>query len=397
MQEMALENEHECRVLIYSHDSYGLGHLRRSRTIAEALVNKLPNSTILIISGSEIAGSFSDVPGIDVIKIPGVLKQADGSYASRAEGVDLAKTLSMRQALISGTAQAFAPDIFIVDKEPMGLLGEVEPTLIELQMSGCKTVLGLRDVMDSPDILKDEWKRKDLISKSATLFDEIWIYGPQTFWNPLKGLDVPAHMDAKMHYVGFINRHKPSRSESLPIDLPERFILATAGGGGDGDDIMMQVLSAREHHDDLPPLILLTGPFMPPEKRATIHSRAYGLEGVLIVDFVAEPEVLMRRADAVIGMCGYNTFCEILSYDKPALYLPRTKPRLEQWVRATRAAELGLATLINEESANEPNHMAKAIRDLTDQQTPSESGWSIDLAGLDAIAQRAKSLLDPVS
>ena len=41
----------ERRVLIYSHDSYGLGHLRRCRAIAHSLVRHDDRTSVLILSG----------------------------------------------------------------------------------------------------------------------------------------------------------------------------------------------------------------------------------------------------------------------------------------------------------------------------------------------------------
>ena len=40
------------RILLYSHDTFGLGHLRRSRTIAQALVSAFPDASALILTGS---------------------------------------------------------------------------------------------------------------------------------------------------------------------------------------------------------------------------------------------------------------------------------------------------------------------------------------------------------
>ena len=53
----------------------------------------------------------------------------------------------MRESSIRHTAETFQPDIFIVDKEPMGLKGEVEETLAYLKARGTTLVLGLREVM----------------------------------------------------------------------------------------------------------------------------------------------------------------------------------------------------------------------------------------------------------
>ena len=37
--------------------------------------------------------------------------------------------MAIRSAIILETARVFEPDIFLVDKEPLGLRGEVEATL----------------------------------------------------------------------------------------------------------------------------------------------------------------------------------------------------------------------------------------------------------------------------
>ena len=41
------------RILFYSHDSYGLGHLRRTLTLATAMRAAIPDASILIATGSE--------------------------------------------------------------------------------------------------------------------------------------------------------------------------------------------------------------------------------------------------------------------------------------------------------------------------------------------------------
>src|SRR3954464_3444858 len=70
------------RVLIYSHDTFGLGHLRRSRAIANALVANEPGVSVVIVSGSPVIGSFEFGRGVDYIRVPGVTKLPDGDYRS---------------------------------------------------------------------------------------------------------------------------------------------------------------------------------------------------------------------------------------------------------------------------------------------------------------------------
>ena len=132
----------DARILMYSHDTFGLGHLRRCRTIAHSLVEDFRGLNILIVSGAQIAGAFDYRARVDFVKIPSVIKLRNGEYTSLERHIDLQDTLKMRQSIIRHTAETFQPDIFIVDKEPMGLRGEIEDTLSYLKTRGTTLILG---------------------------------------------------------------------------------------------------------------------------------------------------------------------------------------------------------------------------------------------------------------
>jgi predicted glycosyltransferase len=157
-------------------------------------------------------------------------------------------------------------------------------------------------------------------------------------------------------------------------DLPDgEFLLVTAGGGGDGDGLIDWVLAAYEHDPGgLPPVLLVFGPFMLPDHQASFTARAAPLSKVHAITFDVRLENLMARAAGVVAMGGYNTFCEILSFDKPALIVPRTTPRLEQFIRAQRAAELGLVAMLPGDHGRDPHVMAAALLQLSQQPRPSE-------------------------
>src|SRR6478735_8153452 len=166
----------DVRILMYSHDTFGLGHLRRCRTIAHSLVEDFHGLSILIISGATIAGAFDYRARVDFVKIPSVIKLRNGEYTSMDRHIDLHETMKMRKSIIRHTAETFQPDIFIVDKEPMGLQGEVEDTLAYLKKQGTTLVLGLREVMDAPHLLDAEWKRNDVMRKIGQFYDSVWVY-----------------------------------------------------------------------------------------------------------------------------------------------------------------------------------------------------------------------------
>ncbi len=377
----------EVRVLMYSHDTFGLGHLRRCRTVAHSLAQNFKGVHILIISGSQIAVAFDFKARGDFVKIPGVIKLYNGEYTSISEHIDIRETLRWRQEIIRSTAKAFDPDMLIVDKEPIGLKGELLPTLRFLQHRNCRLVLGLREVMDDPDVLVQEWKKRDVMRHMQAFYDDIWVYGPKAFHNPLAGTGAPAVLERRLKYTGFLGREEPTAFPDEVLDFHDDYILVTAGGGGDGAQMMRSVLAAQRAAALKQNMLLVLGPFMPKEDREDIRLRAEGMKNVRIIDFHNRHEVLIQKARAVVSMAGYNTFCEILSLDKRALLIPRMQPRREQLIRAARAAELGLVDIILPGDAEDPARMSASLAKLAVRRTPKEAGAEAMLNGLDCIRE----------
>lgn len=372
MSNRTVQGREHSRVLIYSHDTFGLGHLRRCRTIAHALVERHKDLSVLILSGSPIIGSFDFRSRVDFVRIPGVIKLRNGEYTSLNLHIDIDEMLAMRASIIRHTAEIFDPDLFIVDKEPLGLRGEVLETLQMLKARGTPLVLGLRDVMDEPSALAPEWERKKVLPALDKLYDELWVYGLPQICDPLEGIKVPPSVRRKMVYTGYLER-----SASPHADLPEMpedpFILVTPGGGGDGEEMVDWVLRAYEADRKLPHRALIVlGPFMNRELQNEFLARAAALPMVEALTFESQLESLMAKASGVVAMGGYNTFCEILSFDKKALIVPRMVPRLEQFIRASRAQELGLVSMLPDDGVRDAHAMATALRQLPQQQAPSD-------------------------
>jgi predicted glycosyltransferase len=111
---------------------------------------------------------------------------------------------------------------------------------------------------------------------------------------------------------------------------------------------------------------------MQPELQEKFMVRAEKLKRVDIITFHNNMETLIARAAGVVAMGGYNTFCEVLSLNKRTLIVPRTAPRMEQYIRASRAAKLGLIGMLSEDEHLDPAAMAAALRNLPRQKLPSE-------------------------
>jgi predicted glycosyltransferase len=385
------------RLLIFSHDSFGLGHLRRCRAIAHHLVEHFPHLSVLILSGSPIIGSFDFKSRVDFVRVPGVIKLRNGEYTSLQLHIDIEQTLAIRSSIIQHTADIFDPHLFLVDKEPLGLRGEVLDTLTLLKERGTRLVLGLRDVMDEPRSLLYEWRRKNVWPALHDLYDEIWVYGLPQIFDPLTELPSMQPLAGKVAFTGYLRRSAPAAPpQSNEHELPaEPYILVTTGGGGDGEELIDWVLSAYEADPGIPyPALLVFGPFMNLERRLAFQDRAARLDKVYAITFDARFEGLLLRALGVVAMGGYNTFCEILSFGKPALIVPRTAPRQEQFLRAARAARLGLVRMLPDDGRRSPGEMAEQLRALPSWPAPNAAAIPGLLDGLERISALARPWLE---
>ena len=384
------------RLLVYSHDSFGLGHLRRCRAIAHHLVQRYDRLSVLILSGSPIIGSFDFRSRVDFVRVPGVIKLRSGGYTSLKLNIGTDATLEIRRSIIHHTAEVFEPDLFLVDKEPLGLRGEVRSTLESLKRRGVPCVLGLRDVMDEPASLVEEWERKGVFPALDELYDAIWVYGLPEIFDPLSEIPRMDRLADKLSFTGYLRREASEASAPFPDqELPQPgYILVTTGGGGDGEDLTDWVIRAYEHDPGLESRALLVfGPFMPAEQRAAFHDRVARDPRLSAVTFEAHVEPLFERAAAVVAMGGYNTFCEILSFGKRALLVPRTRPRMEQHLRAERAARLGLVRMLPDGGARDPALMAAALRELPHTEPPGAALRDRFLGGLERIADLSEPWL----
>ncbi|MXZ80817.1 MAG: hypothetical protein F4Z15_05505 [Gammaproteobacteria bacterium] len=390
-----MDRLNNAKVLIYSHDSFGLGHLRRCRAIANALVDAFKGMSVMIISGSPIISQFDFRSRVSFITVPGVVKLRNGDYTSLGLHVDLNETLAMRASIIQHAAEAFGPDAFIVDKEPLGLRGEIEYTLRWLRMKGCRNILGLRDIMDESEALQSEWERKEAVPAVENLYHEIWVYGTEATGNPVAGIDLSDRVLDRMHYLGYLRRDLSSNAR-----IPERYsrqpyILVTPGGGGDGEVLVDWVIRAYESdtNGDLIHGIVIVGPFMKAKAQRDFKRRIARIPRLDFEVFTNRIEVLMKHAEGIVAMGGYNTFCEILSFDRRALLVPRETPRLEQKIRSDYALENGLASVLYHEHNANTGLMSEALHRLPRQPAPSLSASPGMLRGLDGIIDRIAILL----
>ena len=395
----AMTGSENYNILMYSHDTYGLGHIRRSMAIANHLRDCQTN--VLILTGSPIAGRFAFPEGVDFVRIPGMIKKTNEDYQSLSIRIGQEQALAIRTEIILATAKSFKPNLFIVDKEPLGLKREVLPTLQYLRANSPETtsILGLRDILDDSEVIRRDWQEKNVYSSLAQPYDGIWVYGNREIYNPLVEYAFPEEARDKTTFTGYIRRKALSEKTRRKIRDRYRildddiFVLVTAGGGGDGCEMVDQYLAMHDYYPTSLPIksVIITGPFMPKRKRERLRKRAK-LHGIKILPFHPQLEEHMKAADLVVSMGGYNTICEILTQKTPALIIPRETPRKEQLIRATRLKERKLLDFIPWTEVSPQLFREKIFAMIDKRQDYIDTMSSFELTGLDSMLEQLQHL-----
>lgn len=392
------------RILLYSHDTYGLGHLRRSLSVAAQIASDIPNAHQLLITGSMVAGAFGLPPRLDMVKLPALSKRSSGKYKARTLPLSLKRTLAWREQMILQAVVNFKPHLILVDKVAGGVHGELLPTLRHLKVWSPRTkiVLGMRDIEDSPVATRAEWAKNKIPHLLDNVYDAILLYGQRALFDPLSAYEMSPSAAAKVIECGYLRR---ALSLSDPLAASRRspkairrelaigdkqLVLLTVGGGGDGYEIIKtyQEMLATQFGNAPYHSVIVTGPLMAEGKRQLLRQATYQ-QPITLLEFTPDLVSYMAAADLVVSMAGYNTVCEILSLQKRAILIPRMRVRAEQSLRAMRLAERGLAQLLlpTELSAK---RLAAEIDSALSAPPPTVT---LDLDGLPKVSAAIANLL----
>lgn len=333
------------RIQLHSHDSFGLGHLKRTTTVAEAIHARLPDASILVTTGSPCATQFPAVPAVDIVKLPSVTKDGSGSYVSRSLPLEIGTVVELRRKLLEEIHRSFAPDVLIVDHQVLGLADELDGVLAAARSRGTKTILGVRDIIDTPEVVAREWGRPRARRALAREYDRVCVYGDPSVFDPRVEYPIPTELRQRLEFVGYVARAEvPERAARESGARPR--VLVTVGGGEDGAGRIETFLDAlalgRAPFDST----IVLGPLYDQERARGIKKRLRDLPGSDVQMFHADIPHLLSKSDAVVSMAGYNSVVEILQSGVPAVLWPRSFPRREQLLRAERIAERGLAQCV---------------------------------------------------
>ena len=349
------------KLMVYSHDAFGLGNIRRMLTICQYLLRTLPNVSILVVSGSPALHTLRLPEGLDYIKLPCLGRDTTGQLEAKYLKAMPETLVRLRSHLILTAAAHFQPDMLLVDKKPQGLRNELKETLNYLRQHRPQTrrVLLLRDILDIPAVTIQQWQTNNYYQLTEQHYDQIWVVGDPEIFNLPDEYNFPLPLQQKVRFCGYLSRGcgrtpRTLLREQLGVHPGESLVVVTPGGGGDGQQLIQTYLeSVRQQSIASQPIlntVIISGPEMPAEQQQQFQTQAALYPNVRLLEFSDDLISYLNAADTVIAMAGYNTICEILSLRKPAVVIPRTRPVQEQWMRAKRFADSGLLYAIHPQS-----------------------------------------------
>jgi predicted glycosyltransferase len=396
------------RIAIFTHDSYGLGHVRRCLHIARALAERRPDAAILFITGCPALHVFGKLPqNADYLKIPTSVKTGPAETRPPHLPIGQAEVAALRQGLIRESLVTFRPDVLLVDNFPLGSRRELLPTLKALNDLGTRCVLGLRDILDSPEVVRATWSRQNAYAVLDELYDRIVVYGMREIMDISEAYDLPAKVAEKVRYCGYVTSASPSAVRPASdvraeLGIKGRLVVAAAGGGGDGLPILRTFLQAVSSLKNVSSLVV-TGPLMNARDRRELEGLAAGAGTVILREFLRDLPSYLAAADAVVSMCGYNTSAEILALRTKALVIPRTweygehrnrdnsKVEWEQILRGRALAARQLVDLLEMDDLN-PVTLAERIEALLERSGETQRD-NVDLGGVAAVTETILDLV----
>jgi predicted glycosyltransferase len=375
------------RFLLFSNEAVGLGHLKRTLAITARLARADPEATSLVVTGSPVQALFDLPPRVEVMTLPTLARDRAGTHRSRRLALDTRDLTRLRVGIARAAALGFEPDCAVVDRLPLGLNGELAPVLEALRESGCKLVLGLRDIENDPVEVRRTWGH-DLRDAIRELYDLVLVYGPASpALDAIDCLDWDGEvLPVPVHHVGYVG----GGAGRWRVDgAPDEYVLATVGGGADGFAVLATFIAAVRLEPLPCPAVVLTGPVMPHEDVERLRALAAGLD-IRVWRFRPDLEALIGRARGVVSMAGYNTVAEVMRARRPALLVPRVEPITEQLVRARELGRRGLQEMLHPNELSPPTMRAALERLLSRPEPPLEEA---DFRGAERTAELLAQLV----
>lgn len=350
------------RLLVYSHDTFGLGHLRRCMALIKSVCARHPDASVLLVTGSPMVHRYGMPQGSDYVKLPALVKVEAEKYEARSLQISGDAIRNLRSSLILHTVRDYRPNVLLVDHSPTGSRGELLPALDWLrEQGGCQRILGMRDILDDPKSVIDLWQRTKVYDVLEANYDHFVVYGNQQVYDPVREYALSSTLAARAQFMNYVCTPDEGQRDGAATGGKPMVFVTIGGGDGGADTVILPFLRMMRRFKSRIDFRaeIITGPFVDAELEEQVRQESEDLD-VSLRNFVPSTASLMRSAEVVIATGGYNTCTDILSLARRAIVIPRVLYRQEQKIRAERFHQLGYVTCMHPDSVN-PESLLAAI------------------------------------
>jgi predicted glycosyltransferase len=350
-----LQDASDKRIALYWHNGRSLGHIMRSATLGQGLLQHMPGSAVMGITGAS-KGFELLPPGMDVIKIPSYLAfdHALGAVSTPIMPVARDDLLRMRENLIATFVRDFRPHALIVDYHPQGNDGELVQAIT--QSPHTQKVLGLRGILGTAEKTNDQFFSPRMAAFIRAYYEAIHVYVDERVFRLEDYYEVPASLIEMLRYTGYVTRPtvatKGEARAQLNLEPQARIVVASFGGGQGTEQLWQALLQSLE---DIPQAFDLAyfaaGPYLEAgayTRLQSIVSQHANWQWMRLLDPLP---VWMKASDFFVGSGGYNSLSETLATGANALIIPRQLNEREQLLHATPLAKLQALRVLDLETA----------------------------------------------
>jgi predicted glycosyltransferase len=356
------------RILVYTHNSIGLGHAFRTLAVITGIKKWRPDIDFLVMSGTSVPQIFFS-EGVEVIKLPSVkldIDRKDSPMQSRyLSGFELESIFDFRQQIIMASFDFFQPDALIIEHNMTGQMSELIPLLMKKWMrKGGPVDFALvhicRGIMKWAPLLKIPYQNPRHRSESiniGALYDFMYVLEDREVIDINKRfLGNDPELEKKIRYLGKITNkvygELASRSQALErFGLPDRkIILVSLGRNNRVFDLSKKLLEIYRNEEIRGnyEMVMVIDPYMDNGAAAALRSHPQGRD-VRFLPFVSDLVDLIHHSELVISRAGYNTVNEILLTGSKAILIPESHGGGEQELRVQTIHEDNVKALTEDQ------------------------------------------------
>ncbi|RMG65395.1 MAG: hypothetical protein D6715_08580 [Calditrichaeota bacterium] len=356
-------------IVMYSQDGRGLGRTTRTLKIAAYLVKQIPEASILLLTDLSLVGRLKIPERVDFVHLPEVVLE-NGRALTQNLTLGSSSVLKIRRKITRTAVKTFKPNWIIIDRDPLFLPDEVKRTFsfVRKRLPETRVAWALPDVLGDPELVCQEMRRLDVYKVLNRVAHEIWIFGVREIFNQEMAYRYPEELARKVRYLGYLQA-PDAGSAALGtegvLSSGKPFVLVAAGSGVRGYQLLDNYLKMLERSGQDWPFasVVVSGPMMDSTQKSDIKQRCEKLPDVEFHRFSKHLLQYVKQAELVITTGGFNLMCEVLSYQKNALFVPDSGNYNEHLFRSRLLNERGFAHLLSPDRLT-PEALQKHIHQI---------------------------------